>query len=106
MFQSTNIQARIQDEVNKLNALVAFGNERGLAMSWIEAHGQVNHIWFDRRGDDYGCSEFIAQSIDEIFKVERAGMISLYQSECAFGALVAMYKSQNYLQHCRKFGMR
>ena len=104
MFQSTTIQSRVNDELNKLKALIAFGDERKLAMPWIEAHGQVNHTWFDRRGDDYGCSEFIAQSIDEVFKVERAGMISLYQSECAFGALVAMYKSSNFLQHCRKFG--
>ena len=105
MFQSTtNIQARIQDEANKLNALVAFGHERGLATRWIDAHARINEIWFNRSGSDYGCSEFIAQSIDEISRVERSGMISRYQAECAYGALVAMYKSSNFLQHCRKFG--
>jgi hypothetical protein len=108
MFQSTNtqIQARMQDELAKLKALIAFGDERRLAMRWIDAHSQVNEIWFNRSGSDYGCSEFIAQSIDEISRVERAGLVTRYQAECAFGALVAMYRSSNYLQHCRKFGMR
>jgi hypothetical protein len=100
----SRIQSRMEDEMAKLKALIAFGHERGLALPWIEAHGRINHKWFDRQGCDYGCSEFIAQSIDEVAEGERFGILTRYQAECAYGALVALYEDKNYLQHCRKFG--
>ena len=105
MFQSTNIQARMEDELNKLKALCAFGHERNLAMHWIDAHGKVNSIWVNRM-NDYGCGDFIRQSIDEVSEAERFGVLSAYQAQCVYGALVALYADKNYLQHCRKFGMQ
>jgi hypothetical protein len=108
MFQSTtNIQVRMQDELNKLNALIAFGNERGLATRWIDAHSRINDIWFNRFGvPDNGCVEFVRQSIDEVSELERVGALSEYQAQCIYGAVVALYADKNFLQHCRKFGMR
>ena len=106
MFQMTNaqIKARVNDEANKLKALIEVGHERGVAMDWFTAHGQINDIWFDRFGNDYGCADFIRQSIDEIHKIQDAGLIPEYAANCAYGMLVQMYKSTNFLQHCRKFG--
>jgi hypothetical protein len=105
MFQNTSLQSRMQDEIAKVKALCAFGHERGLETRWIDAHSRINDIWFNRM-NDYGCADFVRQSIDEVSELERVGVLTGYQARCVYGAIVALYADKNFLQHCRKFGMR
>ena len=100
MYAPSNINRRMQNEINKLKALYAFGVERDLSISWFDAscdlQGNVNR-W---NTPEY---KFIEQSLDEVNNLYHEGLIDLNFAKRVNGALLAIFYSPNCRDICRKF---